>query len=136
MCNVSRDRPPVEEPPGTSDDIDSALEGTSTAFNEYTDSVNKERGRTAEQHDQPVSPGNCPERQNQRRQQKRQWSPKEVAAIMRHFKKHIAKGKLATKIDCQQCKNAEHPDLDRRSLQNIRDFVRNRGIALQKETSQ
>ncbi|KAG8003344.1 hypothetical protein GBF38_018431, partial [Nibea albiflora] len=32
---------------------------------------------------------------NARRKQKRQWSPKEVAAIMRHFKRHILKGKLA-----------------------------------------
>ncbi|KAG8012124.1 Multiple C2 and transmembrane domain-containing protein 1, partial [Nibea albiflora] len=59
---------------------------------------------------------------NARRKQKRQWSPKEVAAIMRHFKRHILKGKLATMIECQQCKKAEDPVLASRSVQNIRDF--------------
>lgn len=64
-----------------------------------------------------------------------QWSPKEVAAIMRHFKHHILKGKLATMIECQQCKKAEHPVLASRSVQNIRDFVRNRGVTLKKQST-
>ncbi|KAG8001735.1 hypothetical protein GBF38_010519, partial [Nibea albiflora] len=72
---------------------------------------------------------------NARRKQKRQWSPKEVAAIMRHFKRHILKGKLATMIECQQCKKAEDPVLASRSVQNIRDFVRNRGVTLKKQSS-
>lgn len=75
-----------------------------------------------------VVPENPAEKKDARRKQKQQWSPTEIAAVMRHFKNHITQGKLATKIDCQQCKNAEHPALANRSLQNIRDFVRNRGL--------
>lgn len=70
--------------------------------------------------------------ENARRAQKRQWSPKEVAAVMRHFGGHIAKGKLATMIECKQCKTAEDPTLVGRSVQNIRDFVRNRGTKKKK----
>ncbi|XP_028275106.1 serine/threonine-protein kinase PAK 1 isoform X25 [Parambassis ranga] len=107
---MKRDRQPAEEPPSTSDDIDSAIESTSTVSLD--------------------AKGN-----NARRKQKRQWSPKEVAAIMRHFKHHILKGKLATMIECQQCRKAEHPVLASRSVQNIRDFVRNRGVTLKKQST-
>jgi len=65
--------------------------------------------------------------------QKQKWSPKEVAAVLRHFNAHIAKGRLATMIACRQCKAAEHPILAGRSLQNIRDFVRNEGTAQKKK---
>lgn len=58
---------------------------------------------------------------------------REVAAVMRHFSEHIAKSKLATMIECQQRKSAEHPALVNRSHQNIRDFVRNRGVTLKKK---
>ncbi|XP_055080972.1 uncharacterized protein LOC129456606 [Periophthalmus magnuspinnatus] len=71
--------------------------------------------------------------ENARRVQKRQWSPKEVEAMMRHFEEHIRKGKLATMIECEQCKTTEHPTLTDRSLQNISDFVRNRGITLKRK---
>ncbi|XP_024119917.1 uncharacterized protein LOC112141094 isoform X9 [Oryzias melastigma] len=64
------------------------------------------------------------------RQTKRPWSKEEVNAVMRHFKDHIMKGKLASMIECGQCKKAEHPVLDNRTLQNIRDFVRNRGVTM------
>lgn len=70
-----------------------------------------------------------------KRKQKQAWSPTEIAAVQRHFRDHIARGKLATKIECQQCKNAEHPALATRTLQNIRDFVRNRGLTLKKKQS-
>lgn len=39
---------------------------------------------------------------------------------MKHFGEHIKKGKLATIIECQQCKTAEDPALAGRSIQNIR----------------
>lgn len=67
------------------------------------------------------------EKDNPRRKQKWQWSAGEVAAVMRHFREHITKGKLTTMIECQQCKTAEHPALANRSLPNIRD-LRNRCI--------
>lgn len=74
------------------------------------------------------------ETENPRRGQKVSWSNAEVTAVMKHFKGHIAKGKLATMTECQQCKTAEDPVLVRRSAQNIRDFVRNRGISLKRKT--
>jgi len=56
------------------------------------------------------------------RGKKRMWTKAEVAAVMRHFKVHIAKGKLATKSECLQCKSAEEHVLQSRSVQNIRDY--------------
>nr|XP_054599976.1 uncharacterized protein LOC129164327 isoform X2 [Nothobranchius furzeri] len=73
--------------------------------------------------------------ENARRAKKNPWSPMEVAAVLRHFNEHIKKGKLATMIECQQCKKAEDPTLAGRSTQNIRDFVRNRGLTLKKKES-
>lgn len=66
---------------------------------------------------------------------KRPWSPNEVNAVMKHFKVHISKGHLATKTECEQCKTAEDPVLRERTVQNIRDFVRNRGLMLKKKCS-
>lgn len=63
-----------------------------------------------------------------RRVIKKAWSKAEVGAVMRHFKDHISKGKLATKNECSHCKLVEGPVLDQRTAQNIRDFVRNRGV--------
>ncbi|XP_058241495.1 uncharacterized protein LOC131350517 [Hemibagrus wyckioides] len=60
------------------------------------------------------------------------WSPDEVNAVMKHFKSHILKGHLATKAECEQCKRAEGPVLKERTIQNIRDFVRNRGVQFRK----
>ncbi|XP_071059082.1 uncharacterized protein [Pseudochaenichthys georgianus] len=125
-------RRPVEEPPGTSDDIDSALEGPSKALNTNADENDKEPGRRGDMHEPPESLENAVER-NPRRMQKQKWSPKEVAAVFRHFNAHIAKGKLATMIECRQCQAAEHPILAGRSLQNIRDFVRNQGTTRKKK---
>ena len=53
---------------------------------------------------------------------------------MRHFGEHIKKGKLATMIECQQCKKAEDLVLAGRSIQNLRDFVRNRGVTLKRKS--
>lgn len=61
-----------------------------------------------------------------RRLPKKIWSKAEVAAVMRHFGDHITKGKLASKPECRQCQQAEDPVLSQRTVQNIRDFVRNR----------
>ncbi|XP_062418128.1 uncharacterized protein LOC119217331 isoform X1 [Pungitius pungitius] len=64
-----------------------------------------------------------------RRGTKRAWSNCEVHAVMRHFKDHIRKGHLATKNECSHCKLVEGPVLEQRTVQNVRDFVRNRGTA-------
>lgn len=66
---------------------------------------------------------------------KRPWSPNEVNAVMKYFKAHILKGSLATKAECEQCKTAEDPVLRERTVQNIRDFVRNRGLQFKKKNS-
>ncbi|XP_034056095.1 uncharacterized protein LOC117535690 isoform X1 [Gymnodraco acuticeps] len=65
---------------------------------------------------------------------KKAWAKNEVAAVMRHFKLYIAKGHLATKSECQHCKLVEGKVLDERTVQNIRDFVRNRGIARKRQS--
>ncbi|XP_073715809.1 uncharacterized protein [Misgurnus anguillicaudatus] len=70
-----------------------------------------------------------------RRIVKRPWTANEVNAVMKHFKVHISKGHLATKAECEQCKAAEDPVLAERTVQNIRDFVRNRGLMLLKKNS-
>ncbi len=66
---------------------------------------------------------------------KRLWSPNEVNAVMKHFKAHISKGHLVTMAECKQCKAAEDPVLRERTVHNIRDFVRNRGLQLKKKCS-
>ncbi|XP_060737697.1 uncharacterized protein LOC132853771 [Tachysurus vachellii] len=70
-----------------------------------------------------------------RRTVKRPWSPNEVNAVMKYFKAHILKGSLTTKAECEQCKTAEDPVLRERTVQNIRDFVRNRGLQFKKKNS-
>ncbi|KAJ4946963.1 hypothetical protein JOQ06_009006 [Pogonophryne albipinna] len=72
--------------------------------------------------------------ENARRTIKKLWAKDEVAAVMRHFKCHIAKGNLATKSECQHCKLVEGKVLDERTVQNVRDFVRNRGIARKRQS--
>lgn len=77
---------------------------------------------------------NAGEDHGSRRVTKKVWSKAEVAAVMRHFRDHICKGKLATKNECSHCKLVEGPVLTQRTVQNIRDFVRNRGIAAKRQS--
>ncbi|KAK1904877.1 Cyanuric acid amidohydrolase [Dissostichus eleginoides] len=72
--------------------------------------------------------------ENARRTIKKLWAKNEVAAVMRHFKLHIAKRNLATKSECHHCKLVEGKVLDERTVQNVRDFVRNRGIARKRQS--
>ncbi|TNN32299.1 hypothetical protein EYF80_057542 [Liparis tanakae] len=69
-----------------------------------------------------------------RRGTKKAWSKAEVAAVMRHFKCHIQKGHLATTKECSHCKLVEGPVLEQRTIQNVRDFVRNRGTAEKRQS--
>lgn len=71
-----------------------------------------------------------------RRVPKKVWSKAEVAAVLRHFKDHIQRGKLATKNECGHCKLVEGPVLAQRTVQNIRDFVRNRGITAKRQSEE
>ena len=80
-------------------------------------------------------PGNYADKEHgSRRVAKKVWSKAEVAAVMRHFKDHISRGKLATKTECSHCKLVEDPVLAQRTVQNIRDFVRNRGITAKRQS--
>ncbi|XP_065096806.1 uncharacterized protein [Paramisgurnus dabryanus] len=63
---------------------------------------------------------------------RRPWSNAEVNAVLKHFKPHIAKGHLASLRECELCKKCE-PVLQNRTLHNIRDFVRNRGVTLKRK---
>ncbi|KAF4082025.1 hypothetical protein AMELA_G00146880 [Ameiurus melas] len=91
---MKRARRPVEEPPGTSDDVDSALEGSSQGVNTNTGRTDKESSRR-EECEQPVILENSAERDDARRKQKRIWSRTEIAAVLRHFQDHIARVRLA-----------------------------------------
>ncbi|XP_059907777.1 uncharacterized protein LOC132457539 isoform X2 [Gadus macrocephalus] len=62
---------------------------------------------------------------------RRQWTKAEENAVMRHFKSHVIKGNLASKQECSLCKECE-PALKKRTIQNIRDFVRNKGLTFKR----
>ena len=64
--------------------------------------------------------------------QKKTWTEEEVNAIMKHFKEHISECKLASVAESRECRAAEYATLKGRTVQNIRDFVRNRGITLKR----
>ena len=78
-------------------------------------------------------PGKASGEHGSRRAKKKVWSKVEVAAVMRHFKDLICKGKLASKKECSHCKQVEGPALAARTVQNIRDFVRNRELAAMRQ---
>ena len=59
------------------------------------------------------------EEHGSRRAKKKVWSKVEVAAVMRHFKDPIRKGKLASKNECSHCKQVEGPALAQRTVRNI-----------------
>ncbi|KAK5600618.1 hypothetical protein CRENBAI_001348 [Crenichthys baileyi] len=120
---------PVEELPGMSVPL-------SQARSKRSDAKGKEPNRKLRKDKELSRRKNTDKHsaslESARRAKKYPWSPV-VAAVMRHFGKHIIKGKLATMIECQQCKKAEDPALAGRSIQNIRDFVRNRGATLKRK---
>ncbi|KAK0136275.1 hypothetical protein N1851_027825 [Merluccius polli] len=68
-------------------------------------------------------------RVSSRRCTKRPWSGEEIQAVMKHLRPFVENGVTATSGQCLQCKEKEHPILETRSIQNIRDFVRKRGLA-------
>ncbi|KAI4793452.1 hypothetical protein KUCAC02_032708 [Chaenocephalus aceratus] len=83
---------------------------------------------------EPAPPSEGKDHKKARNTMKKAWAKNEVAAVMRHFKLFIAQGHLATKSECQHCKMVEGKVLDERTVQNIRDFVRNRGIARKRQS--
>lgn len=61
------------------------------------------------------------------------WTRKEKIAIMKHFKKHLYYGRLASVPEARRCQMLEQPVLNGRTIQNIKDFVRNAGISLRRK---
>ncbi|XP_056455355.1 uncharacterized protein LOC130389549 isoform X4 [Gadus chalcogrammus] len=74
-------------------------------------------------------------RVSSRRCTKRPWSGEEIQAVMKHLRPFVENGVTATSGQCLQCKEKEHPILETRSIQNIRDFVRNRGLAFKRHSN-
>ncbi|XP_041938736.1 uncharacterized protein LOC121700097 isoform X7 [Alosa sapidissima] len=70
-----------------------------------------------------------------RRCTKRPWSEEEIQAVMKHLRPFVENGVTATSGQCLECKEKEHPILETRSIQNIRDFVRNRGLAFKRHSN-
>ncbi|KAF4114370.1 uncharacterized protein LOC131539370 isoform X2 [Onychostoma macrolepis] len=113
------------------DEIDLELdeEEISAEDDEESDPAHGVRGKRKMSPDEAESSTEA----KSRRMVKRPWSPNEVNAVMKHFKAHISNGHLVTTAECKQCKAAEDPVLRERTVQNIRDFVRNRGLQLKKK---
>ncbi|XP_067272563.1 uncharacterized protein [Pseudorasbora parva] len=70
-----------------------------------------------------------------RRCVKRPWSEEETKAVMKHMRPFIENGVTVTSEQCLKCKEKEQPILETRSIQNIRDFVRNRGVAFKRHST-
>ncbi|KAK0144275.1 hypothetical protein N1851_017361 [Merluccius polli] len=78
----------------------------------------------------------CPRELNERKgKTRRPWTKAEENAVLRHFRSHIIKGHLASKRECLVCKECEQPALENRTCQNIRDFVRNKGLTFKRQNS-
>ncbi|KAL3999238.1 PRA1 family protein 2 [Sarotherodon galilaeus] len=122
---------------GTSEPVHAVADSTNTAQLQDTVDCADEGPLTMPAASETAAPSedkNAAESHNSRRAPKNMWSKAEVAAVMRHFKDHINKGKLATKNECSHCKLVEDPVLAGRTVQNIRDFVRNRGLTAKRQT--
>ncbi|KAK9977305.1 hypothetical protein ABG768_019126, partial [Culter alburnus] len=74
-------------------------------------------------------------RVSSRRCVKRPWSEEEIQAVMKHMRPFIENSVTVTNEQCLKCKEKEQPILETRSIQNIRDFVRNRGLAFKKRSN-
>ncbi|XP_073714013.1 uncharacterized protein [Misgurnus anguillicaudatus] len=70
-----------------------------------------------------------------RRCVKRPWSEEEIHAVMKHMRPFIENGVTVNNEQCLKCKEKEQPILETRSIQNIRDFVRNRGLAFKRHSN-
>ncbi|ROI46639.1 N-lysine methyltransferase KMT5A [Anabarilius grahami] len=74
-------------------------------------------------------------RVSSRRCVKRPWSEEEIQAVMKHMRPFIENSVTVTNEQCLKCKEKEQPILEARSIQNIRDFVRNRGLAFKRRSN-
>ncbi|XP_019211709.1 uncharacterized protein LOC106097188 [Oreochromis niloticus] len=120
---------------GTSEPVHAVADSTNTAQLQDTVDCDEEPliMPAASETAAPSEDKNAAQSHNSRRAPKNMWSKDEVAAVMRHFKDHINEGKLATKNECSHCKLVEDPVLAGRTVQNIRDFVRNRGLTAKRQ---
>ncbi|KAL3993339.1 trafficking protein particle complex subunit 5 [Sarotherodon galilaeus] len=121
---------------GTSEPVHAVADSTNTAqLQDTVDYADEEPliMPAASETAAPSEDKNAAQSHNSRRAPKNMWSKAEVAAVMRHFKDDINEGKLATKNECSHCKLVEDPVLAGRTVQNIRDFVRNRGLTAKRQ---
>ncbi|XP_049427471.1 uncharacterized protein LOC125885747 isoform X2 [Epinephelus fuscoguttatus] len=83
--------------------------------------------------DTPDTDGLLPVHNVRKGTTRRPWTKAEENAVLRHFKSHIVKGHLASMKECLVCKECEQPALKNRTCQNIRDFVRNKGLTFKRQ---
>ncbi|XP_017332097.1 uncharacterized protein LOC108270188 isoform X5 [Ictalurus punctatus] len=128
ICNVPAPKHKKQENESTSKEQSNA----STDKEQENESTDKEQDTTEE-------PKAGKPAQQQAEQQlnvlmkKVLWTREEKIAIMKHFKKHIYYGRLATIKECRRCQMMEQPVLNGRTIQKIRDFVRNAGISFMRK---
>ncbi|XP_051806867.1 uncharacterized protein si:dkey-13n15.2 isoform X2 [Acanthochromis polyacanthus] len=65
---------------------------------------------------------------------KQKWDEAEVRAVERHLMSFIRRHKLPGKDDCIQCLEAEPKALKTRSWKGVKDYIRNRITALQRQS--
>ncbi|KAK3537720.1 hypothetical protein QTP70_017893 [Hemibagrus guttatus] len=101
------------------------------------ESTSKEQDTQATTEDpkakKPRKPQEQAEQQLKTVKKRIQWTREERIAIMKHFKKQIYHGRLATVMEARRCRMLEQPVLDGRTIQKIRDFVRNSGISFKRK---
>ncbi|CAB1419147.1 unnamed protein product, partial [Pleuronectes platessa] len=120
---------------GNAEPVGAALASTLTEQVQETADL---AGTVSSTVDETASPseGKTHQEHHSRKVKKKIWSKAEEAAVMRHFKAYILKGRLATKHECSHCKMVEGSVLAQRTVQNIRDFVRNRGTTAKRKAEQ
>lgn len=64
---------------------------------------------------------------------KNKWREAEVQAVERHMMRFIDQHKIPQKNDCVQCLGAEPEALRARSWKGVKDYVRNRITALNRQ---
>ncbi|CAB1437183.1 unnamed protein product [Pleuronectes platessa] len=85
--------------------------------------------------DETASPseGKTHQEHHSRKVKKKIWSKAEEAAVMRHFKAYILKGRLATKHECSHCKMVEGSVLAQRTVAKYKGLCEKPGNNCKRE---
>ncbi|XP_040928109.1 uncharacterized protein LOC114861677 isoform X2 [Betta splendens] len=73
-----------------------------------------------------------PKEKGPKKKDKHKWGEEEVQAVERHMMRFIRGHKVPQKDDCLKCLSAETDALKTRTWKGVKDYVRNRIIALQR----